>query len=1336
MKEDLEKYDGQEYKRQAWYLNKIYDLCRSYIGVKRNYVSNDHYDKITSQKSLLEFFFGTEEYDLLYSDKKYSSNIFNGSRFIFKRKEWKKICQSDNIKKWINDVSQRVFYGCKGFKKGFPSELSVVLEMILKNPEIEVLKETDSNIFTDDEMYLYCKEILTNETKEGYCKIITLLMIYLVYSYRVYIFDDNIGEINIATQCLQDFTDSNVEKGRVDILRCNEKLRTAAYKYRKDFLYRFKLTHGWEPVYNPIKRKVELLDIPATLSVEPLDTECPLDQLIRQNISNNIHVLLCGENGIGKTSAMLMAWYQLIEKEILAIYVSLDKRDNFNLRSLIETEVLNQFFQISTWEIFVQSIPSGSRPVLLLAGFDHLSFSSKKTVTNEIRFLLNQAMIVVESRNPYIDRLPAELLIKARLKGIEREQIEKFLNRHGICYFPKDKKLLKLLSNSLLLNLYAQTKRNESPSSCPRLIHTRTDFSSSSIIWNYLESQIVYYYEQQDTNAEKTEIAIIAIEFILPYFAYQLNRRHRISKASLREYMDNAFNYFCNGENGEAFRYIEKRIDSITDYSNLDKSVFMNYIRVVIKILIDELHMILKYKNHGDQGNDEYFLFHPEFCDCLSAISLNQQAMIVCEGLNNSIPKAWNTEVFSLEIFYHLERFIDKELLEKLWGRIDKKNTYPTALKNIFELLRRKNEGQLYRLDFSDKDLTEISLLGCDLVSGKIAATFENSIVSDVTFLPQGHNGKVRSVSIDSKSRYVATSSDDGDVLLWNISTGLPQERLKGHESVVRRIVFTNGGTHLISCSSDKTIRLWEIQGEKKRRVFIGPQKRIRSIACSPDDTYIGCGSDDGKVYLWELNQINIETEQSFRPGNKLCKITSMNFIMSRKQLLIGDSKGNLYIWDTESNNCLWKASELDKHTCWINSTAIDPKGRYFVTSSDDETLRLWVNEGFGASLKQIVPTAGYWISSISFNPDGSEFITGASNGEIRIWQIKDRLETQLLAEEKNWVESVCYSKDGNYIITGSSDGMAKIRNTADNSIVHTLIGNAAGISALAYGRQESGIIVSGSYDGYVSVWNTMSQFSRTYLQKQEFGVCSIDVTYDQSYIVSGNLKGQLYIWEFLNEDSIPRTITIFSTQIKCISCSPNSYEAALCSSDSTIEIWDILKECRISKVEDWGYRIRSICYDQKGNLIISGSSDGYVRIWDISNRQFPYLKHCFIASEEGIRVVDFIGEHLYTGSDDGFIKIWTLVGENITLINEIKKNNRWINCFSVSPEEHYIVSDSKEGGFLVWDLLNQKYKEECHNYPKLFIGGCNFRGVQFKDTQNMSSGELKKILEKNGGIM
>ena len=88
MKEDLEKYDGQEYKRQAWYLNKIYDLCRSYIGVKRNYVSNDHYDKITSQKSLLEFFFGTEEYDLLYSDKKYSSNIFNGSRFIFKRKEW------------------------------------------------------------------------------------------------------------------------------------------------------------------------------------------------------------------------------------------------------------------------------------------------------------------------------------------------------------------------------------------------------------------------------------------------------------------------------------------------------------------------------------------------------------------------------------------------------------------------------------------------------------------------------------------------------------------------------------------------------------------------------------------------------------------------------------------------------------------------------------------------------------------------------------------------------------------------------------------------------------------------------------------------------------------------------------------------------------------------------------------------------------------------------------------------------------------------------------------------------------------------------------------------
>jgi len=138
-----------------------------------------------------------------------------------------------------------------------------------------------------------------------------------------------------------------------------------------------------------------------------------------------------------------------------------------------------------------------------------------------------------------------------------------------------------------------------------------------------------------------------------------------------------------------------------------------------------------------------------------------------------------------------------------------------------------------------------------------------------------GHLGAVFSVAFSPDGRYLASSSDDSTIKLWEIirgESGMVKERcvatLSGHTNNVWSVAFSGDGRHLASGSSDETVKLWAITrggngGEGNGAGGIvcvatlsGHATRtsyVMSVAFSGDGRYLASGNDDKTIKLWTL---------------------------------------------------------------------------------------------------------------------------------------------------------------------------------------------------------------------------------------------------------------------------------------------------------------------------------------------------------------------------------------------------------------------------------------------------------------------------------------------------
>jgi WD40 repeat protein len=450
----------------------------------------------------------------------------------------------------------------------------------------------------------------------------------------------------------------------------------------------------------------------------------------------------------------------------------------------------------------------------------------------------------------------------------------------------------------------------------------------------------------------------------------------------------------------------------------------------------DKIKLITTFKRHTRRINSVNF--SPECKD-----ATNSKCKIATASDDGTV-KIWNPVLPDqqlLEIPAHPEgvevvRFSPKENsnilatasksgMIKLW-EIKEENSKINPL-NFAEF--KGNQGSIvsfrFRINKVNKDELELTTAG---KSDGIVRFWK--VIKKSSFLKlEGHQKPIYSVRYNPvKNNEIATASDDGTFILWDISTqppkplripvSNPNDKIK-----LKSIRFSPNGQRIATTGSDGEVRLWSRNKENKLIQDISFKTNqdgtIWSVNFHPKENRLATAGSDGTVKIWDFKGNRLGTAPDFKnPEINNSKVESVRFSREGNILAIVGENGKAGLWKTSQD----KLIELKGHQGTVYGVGFSPNDKEVVTVGDDGTIRRW--DLSGKPLGEPFKTYQGSIKNISFSEDGKILATAGYVGTVKLWTTSGQLLADLKGHE-GIVRSVNFRKDGKRLVTAGDDGVA-----------------------------------------------------------------------------------------------------------------------------------------------------------------------------------------------------------------------------------------------------------------------------------------------------------------------
>jgi WD40 repeat protein len=594
----------------------------------------------------------------------------------------------------------------------------------------------------------------------------------------------------------------------------------------------------------------------------------------------------------------------------------------------------------------------------------------------------------------------------------------------------------------------------------------------------------------------------------------------------------------------------------------------------------------------------------------------------------------------------------------------------------------------------------------------------------------------LNAAAFDPKGERVAAAGEDGNVYLWDATTGKALGVLEGRRGPLTSVGFSPAD-QVVSGSENGYLTFWDV-GRKQIRFGLS-QDQVKTLAVSPDGNTLATAAGKGVIRVWKLDGTDKSTgleEHRFWPSSLL---------FAGDLLVSADANGLVVLWDGRTGKKLMRT--LTGHTP-IGAVALSEDLKRLRVATEDGTVRDF-DTTTGKELRSVsvdVPTparcvlspsgsvlacatssgavhlfnvstqkklavlreSGPKVWSLTFSADGSKLASVGERGSIAVW--KNLPETAVLvfrdADTVRFpkiveqprvategpasglpsegtghlgpVRAVCFAPDGRSFAAADDGGEVRLWNVANTRAAWAQQSHRGSVRGLAF-SPDGRAILSGGDDGMVRIWDARKGDEGTSF-RHGGRILSVAWSPDGTLAAAAGVGGRVRVWN-RSTGKEPVTVEKQTGAVAGIVFTPDGKHLA-CAGGSDLRFFSVATGAADFSLKGAGQPTDALSFDRNGETLAAASADGVVRIWDLKSRKIlssvegaAELGACVALSPDG-KTVAFSG-------DDSTVRLCdTATGK--TQLPPLSHPQRVLSL-AWSPDGISVVTGCRDGSVRLW---------------------------------------------------